>query len=212
MYRLEAGEDKNFKYTCITNCHLIIQLINQFDLLFLKIIILRITYFFGMNKTQILNKKQIHQKLNRIAWQIFESNYEENKVVIVGISGNGYELAKRLSHIIIDISEIEVQLAEININKKEPFYSITEIELDEKEYTNKVVILVDDVLNSGKTMIYAVKHFLNVPLKKIISVTLIDRKHHRFPIRTDYSGLVLSTSMKDHVTVKLGENDVVYLK
>jgi pyrimidine operon attenuation protein/uracil phosphoribosyltransferase len=61
-------------------------------------------------------------------------------------------------------------------------------------------------------MIYAVKHFLNVPLKKIISVTLIDRKHHRFPIRTDYSGLVLSTSMKDHVTVKLGENDVVYLK
>tara|TARA_B100001093_G_C26852103_1_gene1025574 strand:+ start:1666 stop:2163 length:498 start_codon:yes stop_codon:yes gene_type:complete len=165
-----------------------------------------------MNRIKILNKKQIHQKLNRIAWQIFESNYDENKIVIVGISGNGYELAKRLSVIIKDISKIKIQLAEISINKKEPFYSITKTKLDEKEYINKVVILVDDVLNSGKTMIYAVKHFLNAPLKKIISICLIDRKHPRFPIRTDFSGLVLSTSIKDHVAVKLGENDEAFLQ
>tara|TARA_B110000444_G_scaffold94288_1_gene89187 strand:- start:118 stop:615 length:498 start_codon:yes stop_codon:yes gene_type:complete len=165
-----------------------------------------------MKRTQILNKKQIHQKLNRIAWQVFESNYKEKQIIIVGISGNGYELAKRLSKIIKDISEINVLLAEISINKKEPFYSVTESNLNDTDYINNVVVLIDDVLNSGKTMIYAVKHFLNVPLKKIISISLIDRKHPRFPISSDYSGLVLSTSIKDHVAVELGTNDGVYLQ
>ena len=165
-----------------------------------------------MNRTQILSKKQIQQKLNRISWQIFESNYQESTIVIAGISGNGFVIAQRLTSIIKEISDIDVLLTEIKINKKEPFNSPIELSLEEKDYNEKVVILVDDVINSGKTMIYGVKHFLNVPVKKINTTALIDRKHPRFPIRTDYAGLVLSTSIKDHVAVELGDDEGVYVE
>jgi pyrimidine operon attenuation protein/uracil phosphoribosyltransferase len=165
-----------------------------------------------MNRTQILSEKQIQQKLNRMAWQIFEANYQESVIVIAGINGNGYVLAERLSKIIQDISDVKVLLTEIKIDKKEPFNSPIELSLTESDYSGKVVILVDDVLNSGKTMIYGVKHFLNAPVKKINTTALIDRMHHRFPIRTDYAGLVLSTSIKDHVAVELGTNEGVYVE
>jgi len=89
---------------------------------------------------------------------------------------------------------------------------IEKLNIEEKDYNGKVVILADDVINSGKTMIYGVKHFLNVPVKKINTTALIDRKHLRFPIRTDYAGLVLSTSIKEHVAVELGENEGVYVE
>jgi pyrimidine operon attenuation protein/uracil phosphoribosyltransferase len=165
-----------------------------------------------MGRTQILSEKQIQQKLNRMAWQIFEANYQESVIVIAGINGNGFIIAERLTSIIKSISDINVLLTEIKINKKEPFNSPIELTIDEADYSDKVVILVDDVLNSGKTMIYGVKHFLNAPVKKINTTALIDRMHHRFPIRTDYSGLVLSTSMKDHVAVELGDNEGVYVE
>jgi len=165
-----------------------------------------------MNRTQILSKQQIQQKLNRMAWQIFEANYQESVIIIAGINGNGFLIAQRLTAIIKEISDINVLLTEIKINKKEPFNSPIELSLNETDYIAKVVILVDDVLNSGKTMIYGVKHFLNVPVKKINTTALIDRKHPRFPIRTDYAGLVLSTSIKDHVAVELGVDEGVYIE
>tara|TARA_B100000900_G_C20149421_1_gene541232 strand:+ start:95 stop:592 length:498 start_codon:yes stop_codon:yes gene_type:complete len=164
-----------------------------------------------MKRTKILSAKQIQQKLNRIAWQIFESNYQESNIIIAGICGNGFVIAKRLASIIKEISDIDVLLTEIKINKNEPFNSLIKLSIKEKDYDGKVVILVDDVVNSGKTMIYGVKHFLNVPVKKINTTALIDRKHLRFPIRTDYAGLVLSTSIKEHVSVELGENEAVYV-
>jgi len=165
-----------------------------------------------MNRTQILSKQQIQQKLNRMAWQIFEANYQESVIIIAGINGNGFLIAQRLTAIIKEISDINILLTEIKINKKEPFNSPIELSLKETDYVDKVVILVDDVLNSGKTMIYGVKHFLNVPVKKINTTALIDRKHPRFPIRTDYAGLVLSTSIKDHVAVELEANEGVYIE
>jgi len=165
-----------------------------------------------MNRTQILSKQQIQQKLNRMAWQIFEANYQESVIIIAGINGNGFLIAQRLTAIIKEISDINVLLTEIKINKKEPFNSPIELSLKETDYVDKVVILVDDVLNSGKTMIYGVKYFLNVPVKKINTTALIDRKHPRFPIRTDYAGLVLSTSIKDHVAVELEANEGVYIE
>ena len=109
-----------------------------------------------MNRTQILSAKQIQQKLNRIAWQIFESNYQESMIIIAGISGNGFLIAQRLASIIKEISDIDVLLTDITINKNEPFNSPIELNIKEKDYNGKVVILADDVINSGKTMIYCV--------------------------------------------------------
>ncbi|MDG1850024.1 MAG: phosphoribosyltransferase family protein [Flavobacteriales bacterium] len=165
-----------------------------------------------MTKSKILNKEQIQQKLNRMAWQIYEANYQESEITLAGIKGNGFVIAERLTKIISEISEIKIHLTEIKINKREPLHSPIELSLDDVNYADQVVVLVDDVLNSGKTMIYGVKHFLDIPVKKIYTTALIDRKHHRFPIRTDYSGLVLSTSIKDHVAVELGANEGAYLE
>ena len=165
-----------------------------------------------MSRTQILSAKQIQQKLNRMAWELYEANYKESNIVIAGIIGNGYVIAERLKTIIEEISSINVILAEIKINKKEPFKIPIELNLSEDDYTGKAVILVDDVVNSGKTMIYGVKHFLNVPVKKINTTALVNRKHLRFPIRTDYAGLVLSTSIKEHVAVEFGAHEGAYIE
>lgn len=165
-----------------------------------------------MSRTQILTSQQIEQKLTRMAWQIYEAHYQESSIVLAGINGNGLVLANRLAKLIESISSISTLLAEVTIDKKEPFSSPIELNIKEEDFSNKVVILVDDVLNSGKTMIYGIKHFLSVPVKMIKITALIDRKHHRFPIRTDYSGLVLSTSIKDHVAVELGDNEGVFIQ
>tara|TARA_A100001035_G_C27466855_1_gene357085 strand:- start:45 stop:542 length:498 start_codon:yes stop_codon:yes gene_type:complete len=165
-----------------------------------------------MSRLKILNKQQIEQKLTRIAWQIYESNYKESLIVLAGISGNGFIIAKRLVPIIEKISKLKVLLSEIKINKKEPFSSAIHLSIIEEEYTDRVIVMVDDVVNSGKTMIYGVKHFLNAPVKKITTTALINRKHLRFPIRTDFAGIVLSTSIKDHVAVELGDDDGVYIE
>ena len=165
-----------------------------------------------MSRTQILTKLQIEQKLTRIAWQIYEANYQENTIIIAGINGNGFILAKRLARLIESISAINVCITEVLINKKAPFDTPIKLDKEDLKFNDKVVILVDDVLNSGKTMIYGVKYFLQTKVKSINVSALTDRKHHRFPIRTNYSGLVLSTSIKEHIAVELGVNEGVYVE
>lgn len=165
-----------------------------------------------MNKTQILNHRQIEQKLNRIAWQIFEDNANEKAIIIAGINGNGYEIAKSITNLLEKISDIKVSLTELVINKEQPFSNDISVSLGVDDYKEKVVILIDDVLNSGKTMIYGVKHFLNVPLKKLNTAVLLDRQHNRFPIKADYVGTSLSTTIQEHITVELNETEsVAYL-
>ena len=165
-----------------------------------------------MSRVQILTSQQIEQKLTRMAWQIYETHYQESTIVLAGINGNGYVLAKRLATLIESISTIKILLTEVHINKREPFNSPIKLDIEQSDFSDKVVLLVDDVLNSGKTMIYGVKHFLQVPVKAIQVSALIDRKHHRFPIRTDFAGLVLSTSIKDHVAVQLGNDEGVFVQ
>lgn len=113
----------------------------------------------------LLDSVQINQKIKRIAYQIYESNSNEKEVIIAGIIGNGYIFAERLVKTLKEISSLNVVLCKVNINKKKPLETIsTSIEV--KDYKNKSLVLVDDVLNSGTTLIYGVKHFLDVPLKR----------------------------------------------
>src|ERR1700757_4785940 len=114
-----------------------------------------------MKAVEILNTEQIHQKLNRLAYEIYEHTLEENEIMLAGIEGNGYLVAKRLSVLLKKISGQEIILGKITLDKKNPLAVAPKIDFEEKDYKNKVVILVDDVLNSGKTLIYAVQLFLN---------------------------------------------------
>jgi pyrimidine operon attenuation protein / uracil phosphoribosyltransferase len=166
-----------------------------------------------MTKTLILNGKQIEQKTNRIAYEIYENNCDEKEIIIAGIEGNGYLLAQRIEKVLLKIAPIKLNLIKIVVDKKNPVGKEIKIELTEKELKDKVIILVDDVLNSGKTMIFGAKPFLSSPIKSLTTVVLVDRGHNRYPIKADFVGLSLSTTLQEHITVELDKKgkEVVYL-
>jgi pyrimidine operon attenuation protein/uracil phosphoribosyltransferase len=161
----------------------------------------------------VLNKQQIAQKINRIAYQILEDNLDEKEIVLAGIWDRGYKLALRLKSVLENIADFKVILLRVDLEKQNSKL-IAKTDLQENDWKNKVIILVDDVLNSGKTLAYGLGVFLNTPHKKIRTVVLVDRSHKIFPIATDFVGLELATILKEHVDVVLdvdGEEDRVYL-
>jgi len=165
-----------------------------------------------IKKCKILDDKAINQKIIRLAWQVYEDNLNEDRIIIIGVSGRGEVLASRLSKIISQISSIKTRLGKINLDKDNPHNSEIKVNLDASEYKDEVIILVDDVLNSGKTLMYASKYFLNITLVKLSTVVLVDRNHNRFPIKADYVGLSLATTLQEYITVVLnGKDQAVYL-
>ena len=153
-----------------------------------------------MAKKKILNNLQIKKKIKRISLQIIESNNSEEEIVIAGIEKNGFIISKKISDEIKNNSDIKIKLCKIIIDKKNPRKQIsTSLKLE--DYQNKSIVLIDDVLNSGSTLIYAVKHFLDTDIKKIKTAVLVDRNHKKFPIKADFKGLSLSTSIQNHVEV-----------
>ena len=164
-------------------------------------------------KILILNQHQIEQKIDRIAYQLLEDNFDEQEIIIAGIMPRGNYLAERLKSILDKIAPFKSALMNIEIEKQATSLK-AKTDTDIQICHNKVVILVDDVLNSGKTLAYGFGVFLDVPLKKLRTVVLIDRNHKSFPVTTDFAGIALSTVLKEHVDVVLNENgkeDAVYL-
>lgn len=162
--------------------------------------------------TTILTSTQIQQKLDRITYQIAEDCFEEKMIYIIGIHGNGYKLAKIISQKIQQINQHEVKLVELFIDKKDPLKKEITMNIPNEEITDKCIILVDDVVNSGKTMQYALTKILEQSTKFIKTVALVDRKHRNFPIRCDFVGLTLSTTLQEHVEVEIGDTMSAYLK
>ena len=164
-------------------------------------------------KLLILNKKQIEQRIDRMSYQILEDNLEEKEIIIAGIVDKGYIIAKRLKSVLESLSEIKITLMKNEVNK-DICHLEANTDLDLAIATNKVVILVDDVLNSGRTLAYGLGVFLDIPLKKLRTLVLIDRSHRNFPVSPDFTGLELATILKEHVDVVLdekNEEDAVYL-
>jgi len=161
----------------------------------------------------ILDKTQIIQKINRIAYQILEDNLDEKEVVLAGIWERGYKFALRLKAVLTEIADFKVTLLRVDLEKMNSKL-VAKTDLPESEWKGKVIILADDVLNSGKTLAYGLGVFLNTPHKKIRTVVLVDRSHKIFPVATDFVGLQMATILKEHVDVVLdveGEEDRVYL-
>ena len=160
----------------------------------------------------ILNHKEINHKIRRIAFQIYESNVNEKEVILAGIESNGYILAKKLKTALQKISDINPVLCKVIIDKKNPSKEI-KTSISAEEYSNKSLVLIDDVLNSGTTLIYGVKHFLDVPLKQFKTAVLVNRNHKKYPVKADFKGISLSTSLHEHVEVILeGKNFEVFLE
>ena len=164
-----------------------------------------------MTHNIILNHIEIEHKIKRIAYQIYETFSNENEIVIAGISNSGFILAQKIASQLTKISNLKIQLCEVEVNKLQPQLPI-KTSLASDAYENANLVLIDDVLNSGTTLIYAIKHFLDTPLKKFKTAVLIDRNHKRYPVKADFKGLSLSTSLQEHVQVIFEEqNSYIYL-
>ena len=152
---------------------------------------------------EILSSREIKQKTERLAHQLIENTFEEPKVFIGGIQGNGIILANSLAEIMRKHTESEITVFSIKVNKSEPWSEKITLSSPQKEMEGAYIILVDDVFNSGKTMQFALVEILQFPTKAIKTVALVDRKHRRFPIKANFVGLSLSTTLKEHVEVDL---------
>ena len=165
-----------------------------------------------METSVILTDEQIRNKTRRISYQIYESNSNETEIIIAGINGNGYIFAQKIAQILNKISDLEVILCKVHIDKRNPLNKIT-TNLDTASYSNKSIVLVDDVLNSGTTLMHGIKHFLEVPLKRFKTAVLINRNHKKYPVKADFKGLSLSTSMHERVSVVFNdESSYAYLE
>lgn len=150
-------------------------------------------------KKQVLDFEKISRICRRLAYQILENNINEDKILLVGIKEKGYEIAKIIEQKLKDISSSKVHLKSITIDKKNP-NQISEVDIN-FNLNPKSVYLVDDVLNTGKTLMFAVNSLLKYDFDLIKTIVLIDRNHKRFPVKVDFKGISLSTNLDD--TVKL---------
>ena len=154
----------------------------------------------------ILTHEEIKHKTKRIAYQIFETFVNEEEVILAGIANNGYLFAQKIAAELALISDLKVTLCEVKINKQNPQSPVT-TSIPSAEYQNKALVLIDDVLSTGTTLIYGVKHFLEVPLSKFKTAVLVDRNHKKYPVKADFKGISLSTSLQEHIQVVFEENN-----
>jgi len=159
----------------------------------------------------ILDKERISYKLRRMAYELWERNSDEREIILVGIEHGGMVLAENLSAILKEISPLKVRTISVKINKKKPLNNV--IGLDEN-LTGCTVVLVDDVVNSGKTILYSLNTILSYDLKKLMVAVLVDRKHKSFPIASDIVGHTVATTLQDHIEVETNGNEIeaVYLQ
>lgn len=159
----------------------------------------------------ILTENQILQKIKRMAYEIYENNFREKELIIAGIFDKGFLLAQMLRDELEDISPLRVILVKVEVDKQARVQSEVKLDCERGILENKCVILVDDVLNSGRTLAYSLKPFLNTRINKLEIAVLVNRSHKLFPVSANYTGYELSTTIEEHIEVKLDEQKGVYL-
>jgi pyrimidine operon attenuation protein / uracil phosphoribosyltransferase len=154
-------------------------------------------------ETSILNADQIDKKITRIAYEIYEEHASEKEVVLAGTGSGGYELAQKLEQVLKRISPLKISLMKV-LADKNALQEEGGVKLDTKvSLAGKTVILVDDVLNTGKMLSYCMKTILRFPVKSLKIAVLVDRNHTLFPIKSDYTGLSIATTLQEHIQVNL---------
>ena len=156
-------------------------------------------------KKYILDKAVAEMKMRRMALEIMENNDGEKDIFLAGIRGSGAVVAKNIQQMISTFSGLPSKLLTISLDKRNP----KEVTLDEEhDFNDKVIIIVDDVSNSGKTLLYALKPFLLFQPRRIQTLVLVERSHNHFPVRPDYVGLSISTTLQEHIYVEVSGDTV----
>jgi len=158
------------------------------------------------NRNSVLEKESIKRKMKRMALEVAEQNIDETEIVIAGIAGNGEVIAKSLVAELRQLASFSITEVTIQLNKKDPVEVTFEpaVILD-----NKVIIIVDDVANTGKTMMYAFKPLLQIHPRKVQTLVLVERSHKLFPVQTDYAGLSITTTLQEHIAVETSGDEIV---
>lgn len=156
----------------------------------------------------ILDSIQIRQKITRMAFEIYEQNFEEQELVLAGIYQNGYTLAQLLATELRSISGKEIHLLRVTLDKDAPLQNPIELSPADVPFINKNIIIVDDVLNTGRTLAYTLNSFLQQNPKKVEIATLVNRHHTLFPVAATYTGYSLATTLREHVEIVMQENEL----
>lgn len=159
------------------------------------------------NKNYILNKEQAIQKINRMALQVAEEFInDQTPIIILGIQQAGSVIAKKIGNLIQQYLSVPVSILPLNINKQNP----TEVNIDDGiDFNNKNILVCDDVANTGKTLLYSLKPLLTKNPKSISVLVLVERSHKRFPIKPDFVGLSLATTIQENIVVEIEQGEVV---
>ena len=163
-------------------------------------------------ENQILSEKKVRQIIKRFAYELYENNLTEKELVLVGVYDKGYQMAELIKEQLdLIVGKMKVRLVRMNIDKENPLASEIALEEDLKTLKGKSVAVVDDVLNSGRTMMHCLKVLMEEDIKRIETVVLVNRSHKRFPVSANYKGYELSTAIDEHVEVRLDADFGVYL-
>ena len=162
-------------------------------------------------KNLVLEDAQVRQKIRRMAYEIFENNFAEKTIVLAGIDGQGYVLAQLLEKELVTISPLSMITVRVMLDKQSPQKSEVTLDVKLEDLKKKTIVLIDDVLNTGRTLAYGMKPFLLIEVKKIEVAVLVNRSHPLFPVQPNYTGYELATTMTEHVEVVLGKKLAVYL-
>ena len=157
------------------------------------------------NKVLILDKEQIDSKLQRMAYEVWEHNSNETAITLIGVETTGMTVAQNLANRIRKISPLQVDVLSVKMNKRKPLTENIAIDAD---LTNKSVVLVDDVSNSGKTLLYALRPVLNYETSKILVAVLVERKHKAYPLSPDIVGHTVSTTIQEHIEVEAQHGEI----
>jgi pyrimidine operon attenuation protein/uracil phosphoribosyltransferase len=153
-----------------------------------------------MEKNYILSPEVAAKKLKRMAFEILENNFGETSFILAGIRESGTVIAETIQRLLAEISGLDTELITVSLDKKNP----TTVEISRPlDFKNKVVILIDDVSNSGRTLMYAIRPFLDTSPKKIQTLVLVERSHNAFPVKPDYVGLSVATTIQEHIYVEV---------
>lgn len=159
-----------------------------------------------ITRTQILDEETVSRKIKRMALEIAEQNAAEKELVIAGIVGNGETVAQCVGTELKKLGSFQISFLSIDLDKRDPKEAKLQPAID---VSNKVVILADDVANTGRTMFFALKPFLSASPKRLQTLALVERSHKLFPVHTDYTGISIATTLQEHIAVETEEENIV---
>jgi pyrimidine operon attenuation protein/uracil phosphoribosyltransferase len=158
-----------------------------------------------MGRNYILTQEVAEKKLRRMVYEILENNAGESNLILAGIYENGIVLAEQIRQLLFEMNLIQTDLISVTLDKKNPGKAVLSKPLP---FEDRVIIVIDDVSNTGRTMLYALQPFLDTHPKKIQSLVLVERTHKTFPVKPDYVGLSVATTLLEHIHVEVGEGKV----